>query len=127
MEKIKLNNGLELELQDGSTNDCIAIVTNDLTIIDRYVKALTKENLVKSEIFNEDGELILSMINKYLLRFDGTHVDNSDGNYIVCFRLNDVYTLEERIAMLEAENAALKESQEIQDEAIVELAGIIAE
>ena len=126
MHKIRLSNGTELNIE--SVDDgYIAVVTEDLTIIDSYVKSLTKENLSKVEVLEESGNVTLTLKDKYLTGFDGTQVVGEEGNYIVCFRLNDVYTLEERIAMLEAENAALKESQEIQDEAIVELAGIIAE
>lgn len=125
--KIKLKDGTELNIENGATGSCIAVVTEDLTIVDAYVKALTKENLLYAEILDEEGNVVLTLKNKYLSDFDGTGVKGEDGKYIVCFRLTDIYTLAERIAMLEAENAALKESQEIQDEAIVELADIIAE
>lgn len=125
--KIKLKDGTELNIENGATGSCIAVVTENLTIIDSYVKALTKENLSYAEILDEEGNIVLTLKNKYLSDFDGTDVKGEDGKYIVCFRLTDIYTLAERIAMLEAENAALKESQEIQDEAIVELADIIAE
>ena len=125
MHKIRLSNGTELNIE--SVDDgCIAVVTEDLTIIDSYVKSLTKENLVHAEVIDENDAVILTLKDKHLTEFDGTQI-TGETNYIVCFRIADVYTLEERIAMLEAENAALKESQEIQDEAIVELADIIAE
>ena len=125
MIKIKLSNGTILNVE--SVDDsCIAVITDDLTIIDSYVKSLTKENLVHAEVIDENDAVILTLKDKHLIEFDGTQIVGEE-NYIVCFRIADVYTLEERIAMLEAENAALKESQEIQDEAIVELAGIIAE
>ena len=124
--KIKLKDGTELNIENGATGGCIAVVTEDLTIIDAYIKALTKENLSKAVVVDESEEVILTIKDKYLLGFDGTQVIEST-DFIVCFRLADVYTFEERIAMLEAENEALKASQEIQDEAIVELADIIAE
>lgn len=125
MHKIRLSNGTELNIE--SVDDgCIAVIIDDLTIIDSYVKSLTKENLVHAEVIDENDAVILTLKDKHLIEFDGTQIVGEE-NYIVCFRIADVYTLEERIAMLEAENAALKESQEIQDEAIVELAGIIAE
>lgn len=127
MEKIILKDGTELNIENGASVDyCIAIITKDLTIVDSYVKALTKENLSKAVVVDENGEVILTLKDKCLSGFDGTQVVEST-DFIVCFRLADVYTLEERIAMLEAENEALKASQEIQDEAIVELADIIAE
>lgn len=126
MEKIKLKDGTELNIENGATESCIAVVTEDLTIIDTYVKALTKENLSQAVVVDENDSVISKIKNKYLTGFDGTQVVEST-DFIVCFRLSNVYTMEERIAMLEAENEALRASQEIQDEAIVELADIIAE
>ena len=124
---IRLKDGTELIIENGATVNCVAVVTEDLTIVDYYVKALTKENLSQATVVDENGEAVLTLKDKYLSGFDGTQIIESTTDFIICFRLADVYTLEERIAMLEAENAALKESQEIQDEAIVELADIIAE
>ena len=46
---------------------------------------------------------------KYLSDFDGTQVVEST-DFIVCFRLVDVYTIEEKIARLEEENAKLNEA-----------------
>ena len=126
MQKIKVYEGTELNVENGASNSCISIITGDLTIVDAYVKALTKENLSHAVITNEEGNVTSNIKDKYLYGFDGNQVIEST-DYIVCSRLADVYTLEERIAMLEAENEALKASQEIQDEAIVELADIIAE
>ena len=126
MNKIKLNNGTELNIENGATENCIAVVTEDLTVIDTYVKELTKENLSHAEVIDENDTVVLTLKDKYLTGFDGTQVVGEE-SYIVCFRLNDIYTIEERITMLEAENAALKASQEIQDEAITEIAEIISE
>lgn len=126
MEKIRLKNGKEFNVQNDATESLIAVVTSDLTIIDSYVKEFTKDNLDFVEIIDEDNNVILTFKEKYLYNFDGTPIVDSE-NYIVCFNLRDVYTIEEKIARLEAENAELRASQEIQDEAIVELASIISE
>lgn len=88
---------------------CISVVTNDLTIIDAYVKTLTKENLSHAEVIDENNTVVLTIKDKYLSSFDGTLVVESE-SYIVCFRLADVYTLEEKIARLEEENAKLNET-----------------
>lgn len=120
MNKIILKDGTELIIENGATESCIAVVTEDLSIVDTYVKALTKENLTTAEIINESGEVTLTLRDKYITGFDGTDVKDEEGKYIVCFRFADVYTIAERISRLEA-------SQEIQDEAITEIAGIIAE
>lgn len=126
MEKIRLKDGTELNIESGATESLIAVVTKDLSIIDTYVKLLTKENLSHAVIVDENKTVVLTLKDKYLYNFDGTPIVDSE-DYIVCFNIRDVYTFEERIAKLEAENEALKVSQEIQDEAIVELADIIAE
>lgn len=125
MTKIKLFDETMFEV-DSVTGNCIAVIMDDLTAIKSYVDAFTKENLALIEEIDENETVVASYKNKYLTGFDGTQVVG-ETNYIVCFRIADVYTLEERIAMLEAENEALKESQDIQDEAIVELADIVAE
>lgn len=119
MTEIKLSNGTTFDVESVDAS-CIAVIMADLKEIATYVDAFTKENLslVESES--------VTLKDKYLTGFDGTPIEGEE-NYIVCFRLADVYTLEERVAMLEAENAELKASQEIQDEAIVELAEIVAE
>ena len=128
MGKIKLANGLELDIQLTSTDsECVALFAKDLTIIELYVKAFTKENLEKAYIIDDNDEIVLVLKNKYLTGFDGSPLIDEEGKFIVCFRLADVYSLEERIAMLELENEQLKNSQEVQDEAIIELASIIAE
>lgn len=120
MEKIILKDGTELNIENGATESCLAVVTENLSIVDTYVKSLTKENLSRATVVDEAGETVLTLKDKYLSDFDGTDVKGEDGKYIVCFRLADVYTFAERLAMLEA-------SHEIQEEAIVELADIIAE
>lgn len=125
MTKIKLVDGTILNVES-VTNDCIAIIMADLVAIATYADAFTKENLATAEVIDKNDEVVSTLKDKYVTNFDGTQIIGEE-NYIVCFRIADIYTLEEQIAMLEAENAALKESQEIQDEAIVELAGIIAE
>lgn len=45
MCKIKLNDMTELNIESDATESCIALVTENLTITDSYVKALTKDNL----------------------------------------------------------------------------------
>lgn len=131
MNKIRLYDGTELNIENGATGNCVAVIMNDLSVIDTYVKAFTKENLAYAKIINyneiDENEEVVSVIkDKYLTNFDGTQIVG-DTSYIVCFRFSNVYSIEDRLAVLEAENMALKESQEIQDEAIVELADIIAE
>ena len=84
-------------------------------------------NLSNANIINEDNEVVLTLRHKYVTGFDGTPLGDEDNDYMICFRLADVYSLEERITMLETENEQLRSSQEVQVEAIIELASIITE
>lgn len=102
MNKIILKDGTEFNIEIGATDNCLAVITDDLTVIDTLVKSLTKENLTSAEIVDENNAVVLTLRNKYLAEFDGIDVKGEDGKYIVCFRLDDVYTIEERLAMLEA-------------------------
>lgn len=108
MVKIKLSNGtiLDVESVDGG---CIAVVMDDLTEIATCVDAFTKENLSHVEVLDEDNNVVSILKDKYLASFDGTQIADAT-DYIVCFRIADVYTLEEKIARLEEENAKLNET-----------------
>ena len=105
MAKIKLSNGDILNVDSG----CIAVIMDDLTAIETHVSAYTKENLSKVEVLGEDDEVTLVLKDKYLVGFDGTQVEDGP-EFIVCFRIADVYTIEEKIAKLEEENAKLNEA-----------------
>ena len=128
MGKIRLADGSELDILFTSTDQyCIAIQTRNFDIIKDYVNAFTRFNLSNANIINEDNEVVLTLRHKYVTGFDGTPLGDEDNDYMICFRLADIYSLEERITMLETENEQLRSSQEVQDEAIVELASIITE
>lgn len=121
----KLNNKTELNIENGSTITGLSIVVDNLNEIIPYVESLTKENLSHAEIVNENDLVVGVIKNKYLDCFTGTQITNTT-NYRVSFLLGDVLTLEERIALLEAENEALKASQKIQDGAITEVGAAVA-
>lgn len=125
MYKIKLNDKTELNIENGSTTAGLSIVVDNLNEIVPYVESLTKENLLHAEIINENGLIVGIIKNKYLDCFTGTQITDTN-NYRISFLLGDVLTLEERLALLETENGALKESQTIQDGAIAELGAAVA-
>ena len=126
MAKIKLLDGTVLAVENGSTAGCLCVIMDDVSNITVYVDALTSENLVAAEIVDDNEQTVAILKSKRLEGFDCSKFEDEE-KYMVCFQIRDLYTLEERIIMLEAENAELRASQEIQDEAIVELADIIAE
>ena len=125
MYKIKLNDGTELNVENGSATTGLSIVVDNLNEIIPYVEALTRENLKNAEIVNEEGLVVEVLKNKYLDCFTGTQITDTT-NHRIGFLLGDAISMEDRIIALEAENAALKESQAIQDGAIAELGAAVA-
>lgn len=119
MEKIKLKNKMTLNIENGSTEHSIAVVVSNVSEITPYIEALTKENLERFEILNDNDLVTAVLSSKYLSSFSGVPVGDA-GNYKITFYFENVDMIAERLAELEA-------TQELQDEAITELAGIVAE
>lgn len=115
MEKIVLKDNTEIEIQDGATENSFTISFEDETEISAIVSNFTVDNLSEFKIYNASGVLCTTILNKKLI----TYVTNVDEKTIV-FNLSDVSELEQRIVQLET-------YQEVQDEAIAELAEIATE
>lgn len=119
MERIKLNDGTILNIEGGSTENSVSVVVDTLDTLNTYVEAFTEENLTRFEILN-DADLVTAVItDKYLASFTGTPVRETE-NYTLMFNFGNVDTVSARLD-------ALEEEQEIQDEAIQELAETLAE
>lgn len=114
MEKIKLADGTELEILGGATSNNVSVQYEQLADLDSYVNAFTDENLEVFSILNEGGEACTTMTNKYL-----SNININPTDKVATFHLADVDMIAKRLAELEA-------TQEIQDEAIVELAEMVA-
>lgn len=114
MEKIKLANGTELEILGGATSNSVSVNYEQLADLDTYVNNLTEDNLEEYSILNESGEVCTTLTNKYLSSISVNPTDK-----VATFHLADVDMMAKRLAALEA-------TQEIQDEAIVELAEMTA-
>ena len=108
MVKIKLSNGAILDVVS-ATSSFVTVIMDDLTLIATYVDAFTRENLSRVEVLDENDSVTLTLKDKFLAGFDGTCIEG-ETNYIVCFHLADVYTIEEKIAMLEEENEKLNKA-----------------
>lgn len=112
MEKIKLADGTEIEILGGATSDSVSVQYEQLAVLDSYVNDFTEENLEEFSILNESGKVCTTMTNKYLSKISINPTDK-----VATFHLGNVDMIAKRLAELEA-------TQEIQDEAIVELAEI---
>ena len=114
MEKIKLKDGTELEILGGATSNSVSVQYEQLADLDSCVNALTEENLEEFSILSESGEVCTTMTNKYL-----SNISINPEDKVATFYLANVDMIAKRLAALEA-------TQEIQDEAIVELAEMTA-
>lgn len=114
MEKIKLNNGTVLEIQDGATEYSIGIVADS---VDEVAKQFTDSNLERYEILTEDGSVCAIYTKKHLKKLSA---EVTEGGYIVTIVLEDVNELYERIKSLEAKVESLQAEKEAIKEVVEE-------
>lgn len=115
MEKIKLKDETELEICDGASENCIAVPFTEEKEVSGIVGNFTQENLKEFKIYNASNVLCTTISNKKLKTYT-TNLEEKK----VTLNLEDASELENRVAELE-------ETQELQDEAITELASMAAE
>lgn len=115
MEKVVLEDGTEIEICDGAAENCISVHFSEETEVAGIVENFTKENLKEFKILNASGVLCTTITNKKLKTYTVNLEEKT-----VTLNLEDVSELENRVAELET-------TQELQDEAITELALMAAE
>lgn len=115
MEKVVLKDETEIEIINGAVENCITVNYSTLEDVGAIANQFTDENLKEYKILNSSGLECCTLENKHLNSFT---VCPDKGQ--VQFHLTDVDMVVKRLEALEA-------TQETQDEAITELAGIIAE
>lgn len=115
MEKVVLKDGTEIEICDGAAENCIAVPFTEETEVAGIVGNFTPENLKKFKIYNASGVLCTTITNKKVKSYTTNLEENT-----VTLNLEDVSELENRVAELET-------TQELQDEAITELASMAEE
>lgn len=115
MEKIVLNDGTVLSIQNGATENSLTMPITGDNDLEKLISVMTEENLTKYKILNESGVECTTIFDKYVK----TYTVNTEEN-TVRFELSDVDALLKRLENLEA-------SQADQDDAITELAEIVAE
>lgn len=115
MEKVVLKDGTEIEIMNGAVENCITVECGTLEDVGAIADKLTDENLEEYKILNFSGLECCTLENKHL---ESIIIYPDKGQ--VQFNLADVDMIAKRLEALET-------TQETQDEAITELAGIIAE
>lgn len=115
MEKVVLKDETDIEIINGATENCITVAATTHEEIITIVDMLTEENLEKYKILNSDGLECATIENKYVESYT---VYPTKGQ--VVFNLADVDIVAKRLTELET-------TQEMQDEAITELATMAVE
>lgn len=115
MEKIELKDGTEIEICDGAAENCIAVPFTEESEVAGIVGNFTQENLKEFKIYNASGVLCTTITNKKVKSYTTNLEENT-----VTLNMEDVSELENRVVELE-------KTQEMQDEAITELANMAVE
>lgn len=115
MEKVVLKDETEIEIINGATENCIKVSCSTAEEAAEIASKFTDNNLVRFSILTEDGQVCTTLTDKQLDKYTIYLTEK-----VAEFIFRDVDTVTKRLAELEA-------TQEMQDEAITELAGIVAE
>ena len=127
MEKVVLAAGTELEVQSGASLGATKIIVTDFAGLGAIAEALTKEgNLATVQYKNGDqvtGDYLDMKLESPLF----TEVDyyTDDKKVIATIRIREKTEVEKRLDAIEAKQAELDQSQQIQDGAILDLAGMV--
>ena len=110
MEMIKLKDGTVFNIEDGATQNSVAII-DTLENIAIYEEAFTEENLERFEILNEKGLTTAIIKDKFLRSIECIRQEDNDDEYKLVFGLGDVDMNAKRIKALEEAQAGLMETQ----------------
>ena len=114
MEKVVYKDGTGLEIQNGATENTLTMQLTAENTLEKLVATMTEENLSEYKILTASGVECTTIKDKYVKSYTVNTEENT-----VKFNLADVDTVSKRLAELEA-------TQEMQDEAITELAAMVA-
>lgn len=123
MEKIQLKDGTTYQIQNGASSNVIVVVVTSIHDVATLFDTLTEDNLSEFKFLNESGEECATLFNKYIS--DTIHVQKVNSDLYNCsIRLYDVDMIAKAIHDLQKKQEELSSTQEIQAEAIQELAGL---
>lgn len=117
-DTLTLKDNTVIELESSSSLSALKVLSSTKEDMIKIWSALTKDNLSKITIKNSDGLTVATYDNLVLV--SETSSITSDGTIETIFKLRQLTDIELRLD-------ALEESQLDQDDAIVELAEIVAE
>ncbi|EOS41409.1 hypothetical protein C808_00578 [Lachnospiraceae bacterium M18-1] len=121
-EKIVLKDGTMLAIENGASVNLIQVPIQSLDGFKGLFEKFTEDNLEKYSILNAAGLTCATLENKYL---EEAGVKQRENDFLVSLRLADVNMTEKRLAVVEAEQEAMKTGQTIQDGAIADLGEIV--
>lgn len=128
MDKIKLKNGIEIEIEESSNGGSFRKAFSNPVDYLTTLAQLTEDNLSAYQVLNSGGNVTGNPENKECLTQTVTPIRGEDGALIgldVTFNISDVDMLAKAVRDLQAGQQVLTEGQEVQDEAITELADIM--
>ena len=126
MEKMVLKNKMELEIMEGAALSAITVVVGDWTAFGAVAEALKKTGNLDDVQFKTDETVTGEYRNMKLVSPLFSAVDIAeDGKIHATFGIRKKTEMELAIEQLQRQQAETNASQEIQDGAIMELAGMV--
>lgn len=127
MEKILLADGTELEVQPGASLGETKIVVSDFEELGTAAEALIKEGNLATMQYKNDEQVTGIYPDMKLESPLFTEVDYYTDNKKVTatIRIREKTEVEKRLDAIEAKQSELDQSQQIQDGAILDLAGMV--
>lgn len=137
MHKIILT-GVDFEIKKGATIDSITVLISNFLELENLATALMDEKNFNTVQFVANEDVSMEYSNMKLITPIFKSINIVDGHIEATFSIREKTDIElyiealesdyqARIKALESQQESLRESQEIQDGAIVELAEIVAE
>ncbi len=126
MEKMVLKNKMELEIMNGASLNAITAVADDWTALGTIAEALRESGNLDEVQFKTDETVTEEYRNMKLESPLFSAVDVAeDGKLHATFGIRQKTEMELAIEQLQRQQAETNASQEIQNGAILELAGIV--
>ncbi len=126
MEKMNLKNKTELEIMNGASLNAITAVADGWTALGEIAEALKESGNLDEVQFKTDETVTGEYRNMKLESPLFSTVDIAeDGKIHAAFGIRQKTEMELAIEQLQRQQAEMNASQEIQDGAIMELAGIV--
>lgn len=122
---MKLNDDTVIRIEAGaSLGEIVHIAANETAAV-AVCRQITPENLKHVDFIQ--GEEVIGSYNDLQIKHAPTRSTNDDETITVTISLREQTDIEARVAALEAGQAALEESQEVQDGAIEEIGQTISD